>query len=76
MDNLYYLHFRDKVSQQILDALSDEGASIQPVFETSFYVATDLSFSSMKHIIKTSPFVKQCNLLKVKGNSQFFTVSE
>lgn len=76
MDNLYYLHFRTSVSSQILDALSAEGASIMPVFETSYYIATSLSFSAIKHIIKSSPLVTQCNLVKVKGNSQFFTVSE
>lgn len=76
MGNLYYLHFRDKVSPQILDALSDEGASIKPVFETSFYVMTDLSLGQVKRIFKTSPFVTQCNVVKVKGEAQFLTADD
>ncbi len=76
MQNIYYFHFRDSVSQQILDALADEGAAIKPVFETSFYVATDLSLSAVKRIFKTSPFVTQCNVVKVKGEAQFLASEE
>ena len=53
MRNLYYLHFRESAVPEILDALEEEGAVITPVFEASFYVETNLSFGSLKHILKS-----------------------
>ena len=50
--------------------------SSPPVFDSSFYVETNLSFGSLKHILKKSPFLTQCNLLKVKNGSEFSVVLE
>ena len=76
MRNLYYLHFRESAVPEILDALEGEGAVITPVFYASFYVETNLSFGSLKHILKSSPFLTQCNLIKVKNGSEFSVVLE
>lgn len=76
MRNLYYLHFRESSVPEILEALEEEGAVITPVFDASFYVETNLSFGSLKHILKSSPFLTQCNLIKVKNGSEFSVVLE
>lgn len=71
MRNLYYLHFRESAVPQILEAISDGGAIITPVFDSSFYIESDMSFGAIKNILKKSPFLTQCNLIKVKNGSEF-----
>lgn len=76
MRNLYYLHFRESAVPQILEAISDGGAIITPVFDSSFYIESDMSFGTVKNILKKSPFLTQCNLIKVKNGSEFSVTLE
>lgn len=66
----YYLHFRDTVDPASIAALKEAGVSVQPEFETSFSLGTELSFGQMKRILKTCSQSGKCILIKVKNESE------
>jgi len=56
MDYYYYLHFEKMVSPQVVGSMfsSDPHAEIQKIFDSSFDISTSLSFSKVKHLVKTN----------------------
>lgn len=65
MEKQYYLHFRKPPMPETLSVLAENDVALEPVFETSFDVKTDLSFSGLLHLLKSRCSGEEYRLLTI-----------
>ena len=68
-ESLYYLHFQKSPSTAIVELLSQYCSTIDPVFENSFDVTSDLSFPSFKHLLTENIPTENFYLAKIKRST-------
>ena len=49
---IYYLHFKEPQPNDVIDKITSVCFSHRQVYESSYEVATNLSYSIMKHLLK------------------------
>lgn len=67
MDRIFYLHFRFVPPTNLAAILAQYGVELQPVFETSFDVRSPISYSDLKHAMKTNFPEAEYTLVKAKA---------
>jgi len=61
----YYLHFRNVPKQETLSTLAESNIVLESVFETSFDVETQLSYSALLHLLKSQCPQEEYRLLSI-----------
>lgn len=70
MARWFYLHFRHNPPEGIVPFLESHGCSVDPVFETSFDVASPIGFSEFRHLLKSAYPNAECVVILPKNARQ------
>lgn len=70
MNRWFYLHFRNTPPDGVASFLESNGCTVEPVYETSFDVASPIGFSEFRHLLKSAYPNAECVVILPKDARQ------